>query len=326
MKIKLEKSDLELIERVNEPRERKRKLRPLTKKSKHPKINESKSESALSVEKSENGNIEKKKSKLLWISSFFVLGIISIILSQIEYSRCGLWTTYKNNFNKIVHGDEMYCIRELDPSQIIRSLEKNLVNQDEAIKIIQVSLNLANRERFISMVFSGSVGVGKTLSSNLIAKNFKWQENVNELIYEFNFVQNFNVNESLESDLSVATEKFKECGFNLVIIDDVPLGDESIERISMLERKLNEIAKRNLHKIVLIVIFRGNVKQDQLKNFVIVDFQDFTQESFNSCIERHLKLFNVNLKPIEIDELKNLNFTSSGCKTVAKKINLMSAA
>lgn len=325
MNIKLEKSEIALIERVNEPRERKRKLRPLLKISKHPRIEKSQSENGPNSENLETENSDKKsQSKVKWFLFLSIIGIFLYFISQIELSRCGLWATYNNNFNLIVHGDERYCHRELNPKDIVDKLNYNLVNQNDAIRLIEVSLNLSNREKFISMAFSGSVGVGKTLSSSLIAKNFKWKNNVNEIIYEYNFQQNINANESIDSDLEVASMRFSECGFNLLIIDDIPIKKSSIERIKRLERKLHEMAKRNLYKIVLIVIFRGEVSQELLPNFVIIEFQPFnTQESFNKCIDKHLQLLNVNLKPNEILELQKLNFTTSGCKTVMKKINLM---
>lgn len=320
----------ELLEKVNEPRKRKRKSRPLIKSSKHRRIegseaeNDKKAESSLEKREKLAGSSESKQSKWKYFIFIVLIGISTLILSQIEWSQCGLFATYKNNFNKIVHGDEQYCYRELNPSTIVKELENNLVNQKDAIKLIEVSLKLGNRENFISMSFGGPVGVGKTLSSNIIAKNFKWQENVNQLIYEMNFDQSLKVNESLENDVEVVSSRFSECGFNLVIIDDVEVKNTSIERISLLEQKLHEMTKQKLLKIVLIVIFRGEVSQDQLEHFVIIDFQPFTKESFHECIERHQKLYQVNLKPAEVLSLQMLNFTVFGCKTVAKKINLIS--
>lgn len=328
MNIKLEKSEVELIEKVNEPR--KRKLQSLTKSSKLPKIVESKEKNEKKVKKSLQKPIKQpepaysKPSKLKYFLILVIIGISTLILSQIEWSQCGFIATYNNNFNKIVHGDELYCHRKLNPSMIIEELENNLVNQNDAIKLIEASLKLANRDDFVSMAFNGPIGVGKTLSSNLIAKNFKWQGNVNQLIYGINFDQILSVNESLEQEMEILMSRFSECGFNLVTIDDVELKNMSIERISQIEQKLHEMTKQKPYKIVFIVIFRGEVSQDQLQHFVLVDFQPFTKESFNDCIERHQRLYQVNLKPTEILDLQRLNFTIFGCKTVAKKINLIS--
>lgn len=322
MQIKLEKSEIDLLKRINEPRIRKRKLRPLIQSPKHPRIDLSFTENEEKAEKTceSSDEVDTNSSKLKYILIVVLISAATAIVSQVEWSQCGLWATYNNNFNKIVHGDERYCHRELDPARIITELRYNVVNQNDAIKLIQASLQLANRENFVSMAFSGSVGVGKTLSSNLIAENFKWQGNVNQLIYDINFDMNIMTNESLEFDLDVATAEFSSCGFNLVIIDDVPVKQASIERITKLEQELHELAKRKVYKIVLIVIFRGEVSQKDLQHFVIVDFQAFTRESFNECIEKHLQQSNVILSPAEILSLQLVNFNTFGCKTVGKKI------
>lgn len=322
MQIKLEPSEIMLLERVNEPRIRKRKLHPSNKTSKHPRIDESCLSSEDIAKKSskcpDSDPVNRKSSKLKYFLVLLIVGVTTVMLSQIEWSQCGLWATYNNNFNKIVHGDERYCHRDMDPSVIVVELKRNLVNQNDAIKLIHTSLKLVNREKFISIAFSGSIGVGKTLSSNIIAENFKWQGNVNQLIYELNFDTSLKVNESLELDFDVASSEFSHCGFNLIIIDDVPVKQSAIERIIQLEKQLSRV---KAYKIVFIVIFKGEVSQNDLQHFVIVDFEPFTRESFNECIDRHLHLFNVKLSPAKILELQSVNFHTFGCKTVGKRIS-----
>lgn len=249
---------------------------------------------------------------------------IAVPLSNMAISRCGFWTTYLNNYNTIVYGDEKYCIRHLDSSPILKKLKEQVIAQEDALKLIGASLELANRERIIQIAFTGSVGTGKTLTANLISENFN--RNVLNLIYDLNFQKDLSDQEAEKKDFEVAASKLSDCGFNLISIDDVDTDNSTIKRMTQLERRLHRLAKQKLHKIVLIVIFKGALPQhaqEQLKNFVLVEFSSFNEESFEKCIRAQEKHHNLKLSTKDIDELKLINFTHSGCKTLAKKMNLV---
>lgn len=254
--------------------------------------------------------------------------LIAVPLSNVAISRCGFWATYLNNYNKNVYGDERFCYRQLDSSPIPVNLTEQVIAQDDALMLIGASLELANRERAtIQIALTGAVGVGKMLTATIICENFKWQRNIVSLIYELNFQKDLSDVEAEDKDFEVAAAKLSDCGFNLIVIDDVDTSDSTIQRITKLKRRLHRLAKQKLHKIVLIVIFKGGLSpkaaQDDLKNFVLVEFNSFTEKSFEKCIRIHEKQHNMKLSPKDMEELKFINFTHSGCKTLAKKLNLV---
>lgn len=292
-----------------------KKLRPLVKETKAP-----------------DPDREIDREGFEWTWKYCALAAVvllsSLFLSKLTISSCGFWATYENNYYKIVHGDEKFCYRLLEPTPIVENLRERVVGQDDAIKLIEGSLNLANREKNIQMGFVGGTGIGKTLTSNIIMSSWKWQQNVVSLIFDINFRAHLEGQEAFDDDLKVVTSQLSDCGFNLVIIDDVEAKTSTIERITRLDRGLNRIAKQNRFKVVLIVIFNStgvsSTLQQQLEHFVLIEFNSFTKDLLDQCIEMHEKLYRVKLTPKEVEELKLVDFASSGCKTVAKKINLIS--
>lgn len=282
----------------------------------------------LSTKESKASEEEVIQSKWKWKSLALagVTLIASFFISKLTISSCGFYATYENNYNKIVYGDESWCYLKLDPSLIIEKLKERVIAQDDAISLIKGSLSLVNREKIIQIALTGVIGVGKTLTANVIMENFKWQENVNSLIFDINFQAHLKSEEAYESDYNEVSSRLSDCGFNLVCIDDVdPKESTTVERIKELERRLHRVAKQNLYKIVLIVIFRGSTEELAVKldNFVLIEFGSFNEEMFQKCIEVHEKLHNVKLTSKDMEELKFINFTQSGCKTLAKKLNLI---
>ena len=257
-----------------------------------------------------------------------IILIASFFLSKLSISSCGFWATYENNYNKIVHGDEKWCYLKLDNSLIVERLKERVIGQMDAIRLIEASLALANREKIIQMAFTGAVGVGKTLTANIVMENFQWQENVISLIFDINFQLDLKDEEAYASDYELVVTKLSDCGYNLIVIDDLNSEDPTmIRRITELERRLHRVAKQNIFKIVLIVIFKRSTEdvtlEQKLSNFVLVEFHPFTEEMFQRCIEVHEELHNVKLTSKDKDELKFINFTNSGCKTLAKKLDLI---
>lgn len=223
------------------------------------------------------------------------------------------------------------CYRKLEASPSVKNLKEEVIGQDDTIKLISASLDLANREWIIQMAFVGPIGTGKTLSANILVRNFKWQQNVQRLVFDINFGARLDAKEANESDYNLVASKLSDCGFNLVVIDDVRLEDSAVQRIAALERRLHRLAKQKLFKIVLVVIFSDSADSsddllNELKNFVLVEFSAFTEETFHDCIRVHEKIHNVKLKARDIEELRHINFTNTGCKTLAKKLNLIADA
>lgn len=332
--IKLEKSSQLKVELSNVSENVSVESQPQIKISKKKLRSLVKTASIKPADLSESDEIDVGDKEVLtrWKWKSLVLGgvllVASVFLSNISISSCGFWATYENNYNKIVHGDERFCYRKLETESIVGKLKEQVIGQDDAISLIEGSFNLVNREKIIQVALIGKTGVGKTLIANIIMENFKWKKNVISLIFEINFQAQLTGPEAFEDDYQEVASKLSGCGFNLVVIDDAIGNHATIQRINQLERQLHRAAKLNLFKIILIVIFKGcddtTALREDLKNFVIVEFQPFTEELFQKCIELHEKIHNVKLKTKDMEALRFINFTEFGCKTVAKKINLVS--
>ncbi|KAG5673585.1 hypothetical protein PVAND_003620 [Polypedilum vanderplanki] len=313
MKIKLEKSDEKLKEEklVNKiykvhrkTSEKSKKIRPLAKKNKD---NHENLKSASIIDK-----------KRIYLLSFLLL-VFAAVLYQIKFGSCEFWNAYNKNFNRIVYGDEHYCDRNIDASFLRKKLQEQVTNQEDAIQLIEGSLKLANEESFIQIIFNGMIGVGKTLSSQIIAENFQWQRNVQK------FIWNYHQPEFIFNNFK---DKISNCGFNLIIIDDLELSDESIKFVIKFEEELRYYAKRESYRIAVIIIFKQSLSEEyreKISNFVIIDFNSFkTQSDLIDCIELHRRKYNIQIQATEMDELKEINFTASGCKQVPKRLNLVS--
>lgn len=296
------------------------------KEKKKPKLRHlAKTKSIQSVTKDEKPKKPEERYKnFKYFVIVFVVLTVAVLSSNISFSSCGLWPTYENNFNKIVYGDEKFCYRKLESLPVFQKLTEQIVSQDDALKMIAASLDLANREKIVQIALTGAVGVGKSLAANIIIEEFKWQRNVISLVFDVSFRKGLEV--QAENDFEMVASKLSDCGFNLVVIDDVPITSSNIERISELERRLHRLAKQNLYKTVFIVILKGEMEESHkalLKDFVVVEFNSITEESFKQCIEVHEKRHKVKLTSKDIEELKYINFSHSGCKTLDKKINLI---
>jgi hypothetical protein len=263
--------------------------------------------------------IKKPKNKIKWkkylifLTSLITL-IVAYILYQLKFGSCEFWNTYERNYNKIVYGDEKYCYRKINTNLINEKLLDEIVGQDDAIELIKGSLNLANNDEYIQIIFQGSTGIGKTLASEIIAKNYPNPSNVQKYIWKVH--EFFNLFEIAKSRLS-------KCGFNLIILDDLEIDEYPIDFLKEFEQQLRDEARRDNFRIVLLAIFKDTmtdkIKED-LNNFVIIDFNPLSKDDFIKCIEIHLKLFNITMNAQELEELKEIDYSASGCKLISKKL------
>lgn len=266
-----------------------------------------------------------KKRINLQIFRFIIIPLLisltSVIIYQLsQIKSCEFWSAYERNFNKIVYGDEFYCNR-LIGSQVINQLKMEVAAQDDALELIRGSLELANRERIVRMAFNGDVGTGKSLAADIITRYFPWKGNFVKLTWE----------EGLKIDIS----SLSKCGFNLIIIDNMDFNSTTIEYAKSIEQELLYKSKSEAYRIILILIFKGsheelnktdgdsNAMQEILKNFVIVDFQSITREGFERCLEIFQKLYNIQITPQEFNELIEIDYKSTGCKLISKRLNLV---
>lgn len=263
--------------------------------------------------------VKKQKYKFEWkkyliiVTSLITL-VLAFIFYQLQFGSCEFWSSYEHNYNKIVYGDEKYCYRKIDTNLINEKLLNEIVAQNDPLELIKGSLNLANNDDYIQMIFHGSTGVGKTLASDIIAKNYPNPTNVQKYIWKVH--EFFNLQE-------IAISRLSKCGFNLIILDDLEINEDSIDFLKQFEHQIRDEARRNSFRLVLLAIFKNTltdgIKED-LKNFVIIDFNPLTKDDFIKCIDIHLKLFNVTMNAQELEELKEIDYSSSGCKLISKKL------
>lgn len=251
---------------------------------------------------------------------------ISVLFYQISQLKpCEFWSVYERNFNKVVYRDEYYCIRKINSNVILTKLKDEVVNQDDALELIRGSLEFANREGIVRMAFNGDVGTGKSLTASIISQSFQWQGNIQRY--------------SWREEQSNLNPHLSKCGFNLIIIDDLDFNATSINYIKEIEQEFLNKSKNENYRIIFIVIFHGsheklkkisnedeedmNALQELLKNFVIVDFHSIsTLDEFKKCIDVHQNLFNIKISSKDMDDLKKIDYKTTGCKLIEKRLNL----
>lgn len=251
--------------------------------------------------------------------SIYVLSILILISAVFLYpliNTCEFKAEIHKKWNLLVNGDEYYCIRKINTDAIFEDLKYKVVAQDDALELIKGSLNKANRDDYVNMAFNGLVGVGKSLSADIISNKFRWTKNIQKIAWDGNSSE---IIEKISSKLS-------KCGFNLVIIDNMDFNETSIEFVKEVGAMIQSKSKADNYRTVFLAIFNGMLEndttslQEMLKNFVIIDFNQFTLKNFMKCIEVHQKLYNIKLTEDQLDELKNLDFISTGCKLISKRL------
>lgn len=267
----------------------------------------------------------KKESKKRTNLQMFIIPVLisftSLIIYQLsQIKSCEFWSAYERNFNKVVYGDEYFCIRLIDSQFIYNQLKTEVAAQEDALELIRGSLELANKERIVRIAFNGGVGTGKSLAASIITRHFMWKRNVQKL--------------SWEDDMHISS--LSKCGFNLIIIDNMNFNSTTMEYAKNLEQELLFKSKGEGYRVILILIFKGsheelieddksetNGVQDILKNFVVVDFHPITRDGLEKCIEIHQILYNIKMTPQELMDLKEINFKTTGCKLISKRLNLV---
>lgn len=268
---------------------------------------------------------EEKKTnfKIFVASSIFVL-LASYLIYEIT-KTCRFRSAYERNFNRLVYGDEYYCMRKLDTAEIHQNLKSLIVEQDDAIELIRGGLEAANRDKFVACALNGAIGTGKSLAVEQITRNFLWKGNIQKFFWgdERNF------------QLTTITQSLSKCGYNLIIIEKIDFNETSIEFITAAANELQSIYNQDLIRIIFIVIFNGSYEeletkdedtislQEKLKNFIIIDFKRISFETLMKCIEVNSKLLEIQLTPEELDDLKKIDYKTTGCKHVYSRISLL---
>lgn len=171
-----------------------------------------------------------------------------------------------------------------------------------------------------------SLPSGKTLTTQLLADNFRWQENTQVLIY----------NPNAQFDLTSITRYLSTCGHNLIIIDDLHLINKDL---LTLRDSIEELAREKHQKVVLIFVFNMSKFETQRNvdgegpifehlppnAFRIIEYRRMTDLDLNKCMEKVEKELAVTLSHEQRTSVKqSVDVTKSGCKNVRSKISLYS--
>lgn len=338
MKIKLEDSldgSLKSNDSSKLPRDpmrrirRKVKIRPLVPKV-QPKIEPQQIIRTQTAEQSQRRVRRYNKKHVVMLIISILIAFTSSILYQTKFGktlRCQYKSRLQKSYYQVVYGDN-YCTNKLNETKLMKRMKESIVGQQDQLILLEGALKKShNQKRFIPIILIGGTGVGKSLTVNLLLEEFPWKENINVLFWDLSF-ENHIAEDYEHNDLELVSEKFSNCGFNLIVIEDIDLNNDTVARISLMERNLQKLTTRAPYKIILMPIYRTKPNQDygnifyRLRNFIIVEYASITKELFSECLQLHRELLKVDLTQDEINEyMETIDYEKQGCKTIAKKLS-----
>ena len=337
MKIKLEDSldgSLKSNDSTKSPRDsmrrikKKVKIRPLVQKV-APKI-EPKEIVRTTTEQSPRRVRRYNKKHVMMLIISILIAFSSSILYQTKFGktlRCQYKSRLQKSYYQVVYGDN-YCTNKLNETRLMKRMEDAIVGQQDQLILIEGALKKShNQKRFIPIILMGGTGVGKSLTVNLLIEEFPWKENINVLFWDLSF-KNHIAEDYEHNDLELVSEKFSNCGINLIVIEDIDLTNDTVARIAIMERNLQKLTTRTPYRIILMPIFRTKPNQEygsifyRLRNFIIVEYSSISKETFSDCLQLHRELLKIPLTQNEIDEyIETIDYENQGCKTIAKKLS-----
>lgn len=338
MKIKLEDSldgSLKSNDSIKSPRDsmrrirRKVKMRPLVPKV-QPQVEPQQTIRTPTAEQSTRRVRRYNKKHVVMLIISILIAFSSSILYQTKFGRtlrCQYKSRLQKSYYQVVYGDN-YCTNKLNETRLMKKMKESIVGQQDQLILLEGALKKShNQKRFIPIILMGGTGVGKSLTVNLLIEEFPWKENINLLFWDLSF-ENLITDDNDHYDLELVSDKFSNCGFNLIIIEDIDLRNDTVARISTMERNLQKLTTRAPYKIILMPIFRTKPNQDfgsilyRLRNFIIVEYTPITKEIFAECLQLHRELLKIHLTQDEIDDyMQNTDYEKQGCKTIAKKLS-----
>ncbi|XP_055844788.1 uncharacterized protein LOC129911132 [Episyrphus balteatus] len=273
---------------------------------------------------------EKTSSKIpIFIGCVLLIGlIVAVYLSNISTSM--IWsdflTTYRNQYNLIVHGEKDYCLPSIDREKLFSEIRKKVLNQETALSGIE--LQLRNDSKFVAIAVTGASGVGKSLFVQEFRSNYPWQENIQTESWS-----TYNI-EDHKKQIETFTRHFSECGRNLIIIDN--LEPKDVDFIQGYNRFLHEnVLKQDSVSLAIVYVFnivtytdeqRANYTDNlqllmQLENVRIIEFRKFNSNDVSECIRHEARHLNLTLDDGDFDEISKLiDANRSGCKNVYSKV------
>lgn len=265
----------------------------------------------------------KKKLPLLkWFLCLALVGAVGYFMLGNEVCD-DLFRHYRKEYNIAMQGKE-YCTDDVDYIAVGKILHDNIVGQKTAIGQIQEALRI--HKDFTSIVLHGPTGTGKTLTTQILASKFRWQENTQILVY----------NPNAKFDLASITRRMSPCGHNLVIIDDLHLINRDLLNI---RQDLEAIAKTKNYRVILIFVFNMSKFQTQKdvdgegpifehlppNQYNIVEYRRMNDIDLDECMNKVEKELAVTLSHTQrADVKKSVDVTKNGCKNVRSKVSLYS--
>uniref|UniRef100_A0A336MEC1 CSON010777 protein n=1 Tax=Culicoides sonorensis TaxID=179676 RepID=A0A336MEC1_CULSO len=277
----------------------------------------------LDEKRHEKMNVTKKRwpSYKIFLILLAVSGVVFGVLCH--ELRDQLLRHYRKEYNILIHGQE-YCTDQIDYTSLGKILRNEIVGQEAALTELENALK--THQTFSSIILHGPTGTGKTLTTQLLATNFRWQENTQVLVY----------NPNAKFDLTSITRRLSSCGHNLIIIDDLHLINKDL---LTLRQSIEEIAREKNFKVVLIFVFNMSKFETQrnvdgegpifehlpTNAFRIIEYKHMTDIDLNKCMDKIEKELALTLSHEQRANVKqSVDVTKSGCKNVKSKISLYS--
>lgn len=267
--------------------------------------------------------------KSIWVGlklSFAVI-LLAVILDSLRNGNLieELRHLSLNQYHLYVHGRINYCDELFVHANITQELRHQLYGQESVISAIESSF--AHHENLTAIALIGSQGVGKTLTLNVIERQFQWNSNVQQYIWS-----------SIESQQSQLKRliKFLEgltsCGQNVILIDNI------VERYLPIIAEIQNvfetyIQQQRLKVFIFYVIQKDGPNPDnetetindnlfQMDNITSIYYRRFERSDLVKCIAVECNRLNVKLTPPEIEEIvENIDVGQSGCKPVSARIS-----
>ncbi|XP_055911481.1 uncharacterized protein LOC129945661 [Eupeodes corollae] len=281
--------------------------------------------SLIAQKSAEPENTNSLKLSLLIGSILFIGFLAAAYFSKISTSM--LWgdflTTYRSQYNLIVHGKKDYCLPGLDSTTLFSKIGAKVLNQETALSAIE--LQFRNESKFVAIGIAGASGIGKSLFAQELMANFPWQENVQTHYWStFSIEDNKQQAQTLRNHLS-------ECGRNLIVIDN--LHPRDVDFIREYNKMLSEQGSVNLAVVYVFNVVTYTEEQKQsyndtlqsleqsLEDVRIVEFRKFDSNDVRECIRHEVRNLNLTLEGGDFEEVaKLIDADRSGCKNVYSKV------
>ncbi|EDW86512.2 uncharacterized protein Dwil_GK14642 [Drosophila willistoni] len=274
-------------------------------------------------------SLKRQSHALFLLISAICLGCT---LSYYNQSLTKFLQSYTNQYQDIVHNKLNYCDGSLALGEMFTELRGHVLYQDIALN--QLERVMANNQSFQSIALVGSSGLGKSLTVRLLRELFPWRENVHAINWHYHMEE--------EIDTIWSKFHFSHCGRNLVIIDNMAMGDQDFVKIineAVQQRALSNGTPENSansQHVTMIYVFNMNrmilsnqeydeqlnqLQQELSEPTQMISYSTFQRHHLEQCIRHEVKMKDLNLSENYIEEMLNTTDVEiSGCKTVYAKV------